>query len=79
MRVSAVYQNVYSYPKKIEKKSKNLTFGSIANAGKLKTLFSYGLPCMYSGNEMIDPKRAQKLIKNGVFKKSSRYFSIFSV
>lgn len=39
----------------------------IANSGKLRQLFSYGLPCMYSGIEMIDPKKFQKLIKNKSF------------
>ena len=71
MKISAVYQNIYLQPKNVERKKDNTSFGSIANAGKLKTLFSYGLPCMYSGVEMIDPKRAQKLLKNGVFKKTS--------
>lgn len=41
-----------------------LTFG-IANSAKLRTLFSYGLPCMYTGVEMIDPRRVQRLIKDG--------------
>ena len=45
----------------------NPSFG-IANAGKLKTLFSYGVPCMYSGKEMIDPARVQKLMKTDAFK-----------
>lgn len=43
------------------------TILGIANAGKLKQLFSYGLPCMYSGIEMIDPKKVQKLLKNKSF------------
>lgn len=46
----------------------NPSFG-IANAGKLKTLFSYGVPCMYSGKEMIDPARVQKLMKTDAFKR----------
>lgn len=43
------------------------TILGIANAGKLKQLFSYGLPCMYSGIEMIDPKKVQKFLKNKSF------------
>lgn len=46
----------------------NPSFG-IANAGKLKTLFTYGVPCMYSGKEMIDPARVHKLMKTGAFKR----------
>ena len=48
----------------------NINFG-IANSGKLKTLFSYGLPCMYTGVEMIDPKKVQRLVKTGALKKSA--------
>ena len=44
----------------------SISFG-IANSAKLKTLFSYGLNCMYSGIEMIDPKKVQKLLKNKLF------------
>lgn len=47
-----------------------LSFG-IANSGKLKTLFTYGLPCMYTGIDMIDPKRVQKIVKSGQFRGSS--------
>ncbi len=46
----------------------NLNFG-IANSAKLKTLFTYGVPCIYSGVEMVDPKRVQKLMKSGILKK----------
>ena len=35
------------------------TILGIANAGKLKQLFAYSIPCMYSGIEMIDPKKVQ--------------------
>lgn len=42
-------------------------FTSIANSGKLRTLFHYGLPCMYSGIEMIDPKSVTRMLKNGTF------------
>lgn len=47
-----------------------LTFG-IANSAKLRTLFSYGLPCMYTGVEMIDPRRVQKLVKDGKLRGAS--------
>ena len=43
------------------------TFMGMANSGKLKLLFSYGLPCMYSGIEMIDPKKVQKLLRLNAF------------
>lgn len=46
-----------------------ISFG-YANSGKLKTLFSYGLPCMYTGIEMIDPKKVQKMLKNNIFETS---------
>lgn len=44
-----------------------ISFTSIANSGKLRILFTYGLPCMYSGIEMIDPKVVTKMIKNKKF------------
>lgn len=45
----------------------NISFG-LANSSKLKTLFSYGLPCIYTDiEEMIDPKRIQKMLKNKQF------------
>jgi hypothetical protein len=44
----------------------SLSFG-IANSGKLKTLFTYELPCMYTGIDMIDPKKIQKMLKNNLF------------
>lgn len=44
-----------------------IPFTSIANSGKLRTLFHYGLPCMYSGIEMIDPKSVTRMLKNGTF------------
>lgn len=48
----------YTYP---------LTFTSIQNSSKLRLLFRYGLPCMYSGIPMIDPKDLSRLLKNRVF------------
>lgn len=44
-----------------------ISFTSIANSGKLRILFTYGLPCMYSGIDMIDPKVVTKMIKNKKF------------
>ncbi len=76
MKVSAIqsinyYQGYRSVVRK-EKTPNNVSlhpsFG-IANAGKLKALFSYGVPCMYSGKEMIDPARVQKLMKTDAFKR----------
>lgn len=34
----------------------NPSFGAIANSKPLRILFQYGLPCMYTGKKMIDPK-----------------------
>ena len=51
--------NHYYYPV-------NISFG-LENAKKLKRLFSYGLPCMYTGVEMIDPKKIKELLKNKTF------------
>ena len=52
------YSPFYSLP---------LSFGKIANAGQLKMLFTYKLPCMYSGVDMIDPKLVRRMMKNGIF------------
>lgn len=46
-----------------------LNFTGIQNSSKLRTLFGYGLPCMYTGVTMIDPKYVAKLIKNKTFYK----------
>ncbi len=76
MKVSVVLQYNFYQKSGITIKSDNIfkrnnfqnpSFG-IANAGKLKTLFTYGVPCMYSGIEMIDPPRVQKLLKTNAFK-----------
>ncbi|MBQ4114674.1 hypothetical protein IJD34_04650 [bacterium] len=53
----------------IKRPSLAIVFKSIANAGKLKKLFSYQIPCMYSGTEMIDPKRVQRYMSAKVFEK----------
>lgn len=50
--------------------SDGIAFG-IANSAPLKTLFKFGLPCMYTGVEMIDPKHAHKVIKSGIFEKAA--------
>jgi hypothetical protein len=77
MKVSAILKNKFyqNYKTKVNyclsPQNDNIhstTFG-IANAGKLKILFSYGVPCMYSGIEMIDSPRVQKLMKNDAFKR----------
>lgn len=49
-----------------------ITFTSIQNSSKLRALFKYDLPCIYSGIPMIDPKYVSKLIKNGTFDRSSK-------
>ncbi len=49
-----------------------ISFTSIQNSSKLRTLFKYNLPCIYSGIPMIDPKQVSRLIKSGAFEKSSK-------
>ncbi len=44
-----------------------VSFTSIQNSSKLRILFSYGLPCMYSGIEMIDPKLLTRWMKTKLF------------
>lgn len=43
------------------------TVFGLANSSKLKTLFTYGIPCMYTGVIMIDPKKVSKMLKNKAF------------
>jgi len=62
--------NPYSFPPP-EYYVSTISFG-IANSGKLRTLFSYGLPCMYTGVNMIDPKKVYKLVKSGALRKTAR-------
>lgn len=57
-RISSLYYMPCYYP---------VTFGNLQNSKKLRDLFAYGLPCMYTGIKMIDPKYVAKLIKNGTF------------
>ncbi len=49
-----------------------IPFTSIQNSSKLRALFKYNLPCIYSGVPMIDPKQVSRLIKSGVFEKPSK-------
>jgi len=52
--------------------SYQIPFTSIQNSSKLRTLFKYNLPCIYSGITMIDPKQVSRLIKSGAFEKPSK-------
>ncbi|MBQ8668186.1 hypothetical protein IJ472_00285 [bacterium] len=45
----------------------SLSFAPIQNSSKLRMLFAYRLPCMYSGIPMIDPKLLSRWMKNRVF------------
>ncbi|MCM1072852.1 MAG: hypothetical protein NC334_03500 [Bacteroides sp.] len=67
MRIDNLQPNILpkSYPR--ERAVQNSPAFGIANSGKLKNLFSYGLPCMYTGVEMIDPRRVQRLLNNNAF------------
>lgn len=44
-----------------------VNFTGIQNSSKLRMLFAYKLPCMYSGIPMIDPKMLTRWMKNKVF------------
>lgn len=46
-----------------------VSFSSLANSSKLRLLFSYGLPCMYTGIPMIDPKVLSRMQKSQLFSK----------
>lgn len=48
-----------------------VAFTSIQNSSKLRALFAYNLPCMYTGIPMIDPKILTKFIKAQVFNRPS--------
>jgi hypothetical protein len=52
--------------------SYQIAFTSIQNSSKLRTLFKYNLPCIYSGVPMIDPKQVSKLLKSGAFEKGAK-------
>ncbi len=52
--------------------SYQIPFTSIQNSSKLRILFKYNLPCIYSGIPMIDPKHVARLIKSGAFEKPSK-------
>lgn len=60
--VSDLSKMPYIYP---------VSFTSIQNSSKLRILFGYKLPCMYSGVTMIDPKVLTKMLKNRVFYRPS--------
>lgn len=62
-RVDDLSSMPYVYP---------VTFTSFANSSKLRQLFAYDLPCMYSGLIMIDPKVLSRLQKNGTFFRSAK-------
>lgn len=49
-----------------------IPFTSIQNSSKLRILFKYNLPCIYSGIPMIDPKSVSKLVKSGAFLRPSK-------
>ena len=49
-----------------------VAFTSIQNSSKLRILFKYDLPCIYSGKIMIDPKHFSRLLKSGAFEKPSK-------
>lgn len=44
-----------------------LSFTGIQNSSKLRILFAYKLPCMYSGIPMIDPKILSRWMKGKIF------------
>lgn len=44
-----------------------MSFTGIQNSSKLRILFAYKLPCMYSGIPMIDPKMLTRWMKAKVF------------
>ena len=49
-----------------------IAFTSIQNSSKLRQLFAYGLPCIYTGIPMIDSKQLSKMIKNQIFLRPSK-------
>ena len=48
-----------------------ISFTSIQNSSKLRLLFGYGLPCIYTGVNMIDSKQLSKMLKNQTFLRPS--------
>lgn len=49
-----------------------VNFTSIQNSSKLRILFKYDLPCIYSGKIMIDPKHFSRMLKSGAFERPSK-------
>ena len=48
-----------------------ISFSGIQNSSKLRALFAYKLPCMYTGVIMIDPKILNRWMKSHLFLKKS--------
>lgn len=48
-----------------------VSFTAYQNSSKLRGLFAYGLPCMYTGIKMIDPKRMVQLLNTNAFSRST--------
>jgi hypothetical protein len=48
-----------------------VNFTAIQNSSKLRALFAYDLPCIYSGVTMVDPKQLAKWLKNKFFYRPS--------
>ncbi len=48
-----------------------ISFG-LEGTAAMKKLFSYGLPCIYTGIEMIDSQLVSNMLKNGLYKKTAR-------
>lgn len=48
-----------------------VVFTAIPNSEKLRKLFAYDIPCMYSGITMIDPRKASKLLNSGALSGST--------
>lgn len=49
-----------------------ISFSGIANSSKLRTLFAYRLPCMYTGIPMIDPQLINRINKGGIFSQPAK-------
>lgn len=57
----------------------SLSLAPIQNSSKLRMLFAYRLPCMYSGIPMIEPKLLSRWMKNKVFSRPApEVFEILS-
>ena len=73
------YPEVYAAPNKIKEASTlrsmpvhyPISFG-IQNSSKLRILFGFDLPCIYSGVIMIDPKQLTRWQKGHLFNRSAK-------